>query len=394
MSNRRPRYVWQQPDWPALGFDAAQAGPMLAHAHRMQGRLEGKAQAIGLQGDSPVAQALMAEEAMATAAIEGERLAPDAVRSSVLRRLGLGGTGPQDRHADGQVAVIDDATRGFAQPLDHDRLWRWQSALFPGGTSGIRRIEVGRYRSHADPMQIVSGRPGKEVVHYEAPPSSQVMAEMSAFLGWFNQAGQAAGQAPAMDGVARAALAHLWFETIHPFEDGNGRIGRAIVDMAIAQHHQAPVRLYGLSRQLLATRGGYYEALNAAQCGGTDVTAWVVWFAQQLALSCEQSGRVIDAVIEKARFWAAPAAAGLNQRQRKVVQRLLDDGDGGFLGGLNADKYIKLTATSKPTATRDLADLVASGLLFTHGQGKALRYYLNMPGWRHGLPAPGGAAAA
>lgn len=389
MSSRKSRWVWQQPSWPALTFNAAQAGPVLAYAHRMQGRLEGKAQAIGLQSDVSVMQTLMEEETIATAAIEGQRLSPDAVRSSVMRRLGLSGAGPQDRHADGQVAVIDDATRSFDQPLDHDRLWRWQSALFPGGTSGIRRVEVGRYRSHADPMQIVSGRPGKEVVHYEAPPSSQVMDEMTAFLAWFNQQTAPSGGAPAMDGVARAALAHLWFETIHPFEDGNGRVGRAIVDLAMAQHHQAPLRLYGLSRQLLAERNGYYKALNAAQRGSTDATDWVVWFAQQVALACEQSGRVIDTVLAKARFWATPAAAALNERQRKVVQRLLDDGDGGFLGGLNAQKYIKLTGTSKPTATRDLAELVAAGLLWTHGQGKALRYYLNMPGWQHGLPAAG-----
>ena len=389
MSSRKSRWVWQQPSWPALTFNAAQAGPVLAYAHRMQGRLEGKAQAIGLQSDVSVMQTLMEEETIATAAIEGQRLSPDAVRSSVMRRLGLSSAGPQDRHADGQVAVIDDTTRSFDQPLDHDRLWRWQSALFPGGTSGIRRIEVGRYRSHADPMQIVSGRPGKEVVHYEAPPSSQVMDEMTAFLAWFNQQTATSGGAPAMDGVARAALAHLWLETIHPFEDGNGRVGRAIVDLAMAQHHQAPMRLYGLSRQLLAERNGYYAALNAAQRGSTDATAWVVWFAQQVALGCEQSGRVIDAVIAKAHFWAGPATARLNERQRKVVQRLLDDGDGGFLGGLNAQKYIELTGTSKPTATRDLADLVAGGLLWTQGQGKALRYYLNMPGWQHGLPAAG-----
>jgi Fic family protein len=291
----------------------------------------------------------------------------------------LAATGPQDRNVDGLVDVINDATSGFEAPLDEDRLCRWQSALFPGGTSGVRRIAAGRYRSHVEPMQIVSGPPDKEIVHFEAPPSGQVAAEMTRFLAWF------ASTTPEIDGLARAAIAHLWFETIHPFEDGNGRIGRAIVDMAIAQDHRAPVRLYSLSRQLLESRGGYCDALNAAQRGSGDATDWVMWFAQQYALACRRSSDVIDRAIEKARFQAGHVGRKLNERQRKVLQRLLDDGDGGFLGGLNAEKYMKITGTSKPSATRDLAALVKFGLLWTKGQGKALRYYVNVPGWRHGV---------
>ena len=385
MGSEKQLYVWQRSTWPELTLDYQRAGPALSDARRLQGVVEGKAQAVGIARDGQIARALMEEEVIATAAIEGERLDPAAVRSSVLRRLGLASSGPQDRNVDGLVDVINDATTGFDTPLDEDRLYRWQSALFPGGTSGIRRIAVGRYRDHEDPMQIVSGPPDREVVHYEAPPSRRVAAEMTRFLRWFARTTPVPGLRPEIDGLARAAIAHLWFESIHPFEDGNGRIGRAIVDMAIAQDHRATVRLYSLSRQLLESRKAYYDALNSAQLGTGDSTDWVVWFAQQYSLACERSSQVIDRAIEKARFWADHANVELNERQRKVLQRLLDDGDGGFLGGLNAEKYTKITGTSKPTATRDLADLVDAGLLWTTGQGKAVRYHVNVPGWSHGV---------
>lgn len=384
-SLEQPRYVWQRPGWPAWRVDYQRAGVALSEARRLQGVIEGKAQAIGIARDGDIVRRVMEDEVTATAAIEGERLDAAAVRSSVMRKLGLASTGPRDRSVDGLVAVINDATAAFGLPLDADRLHRWQSALFPGGTSGLRRIAVGRWRDHAEPMQIVSGMPDREVVHYEAPPSQRVADEMARFLDWFERTAPMKGSAAQLDGLARAAIAHLWFETIHPFEDGNGRIGRAIADMAIAQDHPDGVRLVSLSAQLLASRKGYYDALNAAQCGSGDATDWVIWFARQYALACEHSSHVIDRAIEKSRFWAAHAEFALNPRQRKVLQRLLDDGDGGFLGGLNADKYMKLTGASKPTATRDLAHLVGGGLLWTHGQGKAVRYYVNVPGWAHGL---------
>lgn len=385
MSSSKPRYIWQQPGWPTLTIDYQRAGPALSDARRMQGLIEGKAQAIGITREGQIARTVTEEEILATAAIEGERLDPVAVRSSVMRGLGLASTGQTDRSIDDLVDVINDATNGFEMPLDDDRLQRWQSALFPGGTSGIRRIAVGRYREHPEPMQIVSGPPGQEQVHYEAPPSQQVGAQMKHLLDWFAQTRPLPGSPSALDGLARAAIAHLWFESIHPFEDGNGRIGRALVDLALAQDHGGAVRLCSLSRQLLASRTGYYDALNAAQRGSGDATDWVIWFAQQYSSACARSSEVMDRAIEKSRFWTAHAGTKLNDRQRKVVQRLLDDGDGGFLGGLNAEKYQKLTGASKPTATRDLAALVAAGLLWSIGQGKALRYYLNMPGWTHGV---------
>jgi Fic family protein len=379
------RYVWQRQRWPELSFDLRAVSPSLLDARRMQGEIEGKACAIGIDRTGEIAREALEQEVIATAAIEGEKLDPTAVRSSVMRRLGLGDGGPRDRHVDGLVEVVSDAANAFQVPLNEDRLCRWQSALFPGGTSGIRRIVVGRYRAHPEPMQIVSGLPGKEIVHYEAPPSRQVAAEMDRFLTWFAATAPAPEQPSKMDGLARAAIAHLWFETIHPFEDGNGRVGRAIVDMALSQDRNAPIRLYSLSRQLLESRRAYYDSLNQAQRGDGNVTDWVTWFAQQLSAACRRSGEVIDRAIEKGRFWSDHADVELNARQRKVLQRLLDDGDGGFSGGLNAEKYMKMTAASKATATRDLAALRSAGLIWSTGQGKGTRYYVNVHGWSHGV---------
>lgn len=392
LMNVKPTWIWRRPDWPDLAYDARAAALDLAEAYRMHGVVEGKAMAIGLENTSQVALDALSDEVLATAAIEGERLSLDAVRSSVMRRLGLATSGPIDRSVDGLVEVISDATTGIDTSLDEDRLCRWQSALFPGGTSGIHRIVVGRYRDHDDPIQIVSGRPGREVVHYEAPPSKDVPAHMKHFLAWFADTSPASvsklrvGGAP-IDGLARAAIAHLWFESIHPFEDGNGRIGRAIVDMAIAQHLRPPVRLYSLSRQLLISRTAYYDALNQVQCGAADVTTWVRWFARQCTGACHAASTIIDQALEKRRFWEKHGDGRLLERQRKVLQRLLDEGDGGFLGGLNAEKYMKLTGVSKATASRDLSEMVTGGQLWSSGVGKAVRYYINVPGWSHGVAA-------
>lgn len=391
----RSSWIWAHPEWPHLRYDPAALAPALARAHSLHGQMLGRAQAIGLNETHPVALAALSDEMMATAAIEGERLALEVVRSSVMRRLGLPGPSPSDRHVEGLLDVISDAWSGFDQALDTDRLCRWQAALFPGGISGLRRIAVGRYREHPDPMQIVSGPPGREQVHYEAPPSGDVPEQMQHFLRWFNQTvpepRPEPREWPLGDGLARAAMAHLWFESIHPFEDGNGRIGRALIDLAMAQHGPREVRLHSLSRQLLKSRAAYYDALNRAQRGSCDVTDWVHWFVTQCADAYLSAVRIIDQAIEKRRFWEQHPSHTLPDRQRKVLQRLLDDGDGGFLGGLNADKYMKMTGVSKATATRDLSQMVLAGQLRSHGQGKAIRYYIRVPGWTHGLasdPAP------
>ncbi|ALT79099.1 hypothetical protein AT984_19810 [Paucibacter sp. KCTC 42545] len=240
-------------------------------------------------------------------------------------------------------------------------------------------------------MQIVSGTMEHGKVHYEAPPSKDVPEHMQRFLNWFNAtapspAGGAGGRR--IDALARAAIAHVWFESIHPFEDGNGRLGRAIVDMAMMQHLRQPVRLISLSTQLEKNRGAYYDALNHEQRGDGDVTKWVQWFATQCSAAYEQTSQIIDRAIEKRQFWEA-LSKGLPDRKRKVLQRLLDDGNGGFLGGLNADKYMKLTGISRATASRDLAEMVEAGQLWSHGAAKAIRYYVNVPGWTHGIDRDG-----
>lgn len=232
-------------------------------------------------------------------------------------------------------------------------------------------------------MQIVSGLPGREVVHYTAPASKDVRAHMKLFLQWFNGTRPGHGRAPfpPLNGLVRAALAHLWFETVHPFEDGNGRLGRAIADMAIAQDLNAPTRVFSLSRQLLDTRAGYYDALQHAQSGELDVTPWVRWFVQAFTAGCLKSKAVVRQAIGKSVFRTRCAALAVNERQRKILERLLEAGDGGFQGGMTADKYSKITGASKATATRDLADLLQKELLVVQGVGKATRYAVNVEGW-------------
>lgn len=385
-SRSKPSYVWQHAGWPALVFDAGALEHALNQARLEQGRLLGQMQAIGLAEAQAIASELWVQEAMATAAIEGEKLNLDAVRSSVCRRLGLGDLPTHDRHVDGLIELMQDATDGYQSVLDEDRLCRWQAALFPTGTSGLRRIAVGRYRDHMDEMQIVSGPLGREVVHYTAPASADVAEQMRWFLAWFEEtrpvqhtASQPA--APSINGIVRAAIAHLWFESIHPFEDGNGRVGRAIVDMAIAQDIGSSARLFGLSRQMFDSRDAYYEALNRAQRGGLDVTPWVQWFVRAFTACCIRSQAVVTQALQKTAFRLRASGFPLNERQSKILARLLEAGDGGFLGGMTADKYSKITGVAKATATRDLAELLEHGLLTVTGAGKATRYAVNVEGW-------------
>jgi Fic family protein len=393
-------YIWQHPAWPQLAFDATVLALALDQARLEQGRLLGLLSAIGLEQANAVQRDLWVQEALATAAIEGEQLNLESLRSSVAHRLSLADVPGADRSVEGLVQVMGDALSNHTAALNLDRLCRWQSALFPGGTSGIARIAVGRVRDHADAMQIVSGALGREVVHYEAPPSAQVTAEMTRLLAWFESTRPAA-DVSAVNGIARAALVHLWFESIHPFEDGNGRLGRALADMALAQdmHAQDPqanpalVRVYGMAHQMLKSRAAYYDALNYAQrlrdiapdASAIDATPWVLWFVQTFTRACIASQAVVRDATDKAQFRLRAAQCQTNERQRKVLERLLESGHvgsgGGFLGGMSSDKYAKITNTSKATATRDLTDLLANGLIRVEGVGKATRYAVNVPGW-------------
>ncbi len=359
-----------------MHYNLALVSVEVALARRAQGVVEGKLAALGFVQRTALAAEAWSQEAVATAAIEGERLDLLAVRSSVARRLGLGTQRGPDipRHVDGLLDIMDDAVNKSADPLTHERLQNWQAALFPTGYSGMTRIRVGAYREHAEPMQIVSGRIGGEKIHYEAPPSAQVEAAMAGLLDWFNTRQE-------RDGLVQAALSHLWFETIHPFEDGNGRVGRVIVDLVLARDSGEASRLMRISQRLLERREDYYGELERAQHGALDVTAWVVWFVAQVRIACEQASAIIDHSLERGRFWHTHGDKELSPRQRKMLNALLDAGPCGFEGGMSTKKYENLTGASRATSSRDLTLLEDMGLLLRAGNGRSTRYYLNIPGW-------------
>ncbi|MDB5762114.1 MAG: Fic family protein [Herminiimonas sp.] len=373
---KSPHLIWQDPDWPQMRYDGARVGAEVALARRAQGVIEGKLAALGFEQRQELAAEAWSQEAVSTSAIEGERLDLQAVRSSVARRLGVADhKGPNaPRHIDGLLDIMDDAVSNAATPLTHERLQAWQAALFPTGFSGMTKIRVGAYREHAEPMQIVSGRPGREKVHYEAPSSIQVPAEMGRLLEWFNSR-----QEP--ESLTQAALAHLWFETVHPFENGNGRVGRVVVDLVLARDTGEASRLIRISQRLLEQRGDYYNQLERAQHGSLDVTSWVVWFVAQVRVACEQASVVIDESLEKARFWFNHRDKELTSRQRKVLNALLDTEPSGFEGGMSTKKYENLTGASRATSSRDLTELKEMGLLRHAGAGRSTRYYVNIEGW-------------
>jgi Fic family protein len=368
--------IWQQPGWPSLRYDATKVAAVVALALRAQGVLEGKLAAIGFEQRQEIAAETWTQEALSTAAIEGERLDLEAVRSSIARRLGVPDAKAANipRHVDGLLDVMEDAVSQAEKPLTHERLHAWQAALFPTGFSGMSRIRVGGYREHAEPMQIVSGPIGREAVHYEAPSSAAVPAEMETFLTWLDGSSEP-------NGLVKAALAHLWFETIHPFEDGNGRVGRAIVDLVLARSAGEPGRVLRISQRLLARRGDYYEQLERAQHGSLDVTPWVGWFTEQVHAAFDMAASVVDLSLTKAMFWNEHRAKDLSPRQRKAVNALLDAGPGGFEGGMSTRKYENLTGAARATASRDLIELAAMGLLAQVGAGRGTRYYLQIDGW-------------
>lgn len=379
---KNSRWIWQRTEWPVFIYDHSLAAPELAEAHHIHGVLEGKSQVIAREEFEQIALEALSDEVLSTAAIECERFSIEVVHASVMRKTGLVLGGAGNRCVDGLVDVVTDAMTLPDHPLDADRLCRWQSALFPGEVSRSHQIAVGKFRDAQGPMQIVSGMPGHEVIHYKAPPSSSVRQEMTRFLEWFNATSPAKACAPPaayIDGFARAAIAHLWFESIHPFEDGNGRLGRAIVSMAMAQYLREPFKLCSLSSQLLTAHGDYYEALNSAQCGEMDVSDWVKWFTGQSSKACAVAITRVDKVIAMCHFWEKAGASCLRERQKAVLQHVLDAWNSGSTDGMNAEKYMNLTGVSKATATRDLSAMVSSGQLRTLGRGKALRYFVNFP---------------
>ncbi len=365
-------YIWQRENWTDLWRwdDQLCLGP-LSEARLHQGRLLGKGEALGLDLGLELQATALVDEAVTTSAIEGESLDRETVRSSVARRLGMphAGLPPVKQREDGLVEVLLDATGRCEDSLAAGRLKGWQAALFPTGYSGSRQIVVGDWRKGPEPIQVVSGRPDRETVHYEAPPAERVDAEVGRFLRWWDP-----GSRPD-DGLLRAALAHLWFVIIHPFEDGNGRIARAVADMALARDEGTQVRLYSLSAQIAEERKQYYVELQRAQGGDGDVTGWFCWFLGCVSRAMSRAEQEVDRVLAKARFWQRVRSVPINERQLKVVNRLLDAGPEGFEGGMSTRKYVALTGTSRATAQREIADLVSKGLLVPlPGGGRSSAY--------------------
>ncbi|MGB6451963.1 MAG: Fic family protein [Steroidobacteraceae bacterium] len=362
-------YIWQHEDWPHLTWDSGHLVALLGQVSREQGHLLGRMQDLGFDLRREAQLATLTEDVVRSSEIEGEKLDTDQVRSSIARRLGMeaGGLMPTDRDVEGVVEMMLDATTHYAQPLTADRLFGWHAALFPTGRSGLQKIAVGKWRDDiGGPMQVVSGPIGRQRVHYEAPPATHVSENMKRFLSWFEAPGNT-------DPLLVAGLAHLWFVTIHPFDDGNGRIARTIADMALARSEGSSQRFYSMSAQIRRERSDYYTRLERTQKGALDVTSWQEWFLSCLRRAIDSSQDTLRAVLQKARFWERHAQQSLNARQVKVLNRLLD----GFEGKLTTSKWAKLTKCSQDTAYRDIVDLIERGALRKDpGGGRSTGYSL------------------
>lgn len=363
-----PQWIWQQPDWPRFHWDEAAVLRELLPAREAQARLLGALRWLQPDDARNAEYELMVADSIGTSAIEGETLNPEAVRSSVARRLGIdkAGLGAAPRHVEGLVELLLDATQHYDRPLTTERLFAWQAALFPTGYSGLSHVRTGDWRGDA-PMQVISGPIGMPHVHFEAPPRAGLEQEMAAFLSWFGLTNDG------LDGLTRAALAHFWFVTLHPFEDGNGRLARAITDMALAQAEKNGTRFYSLSARIQQVREDYYDVLEKSQRGTADITEWIVWFLRQVQAACKEAEVIVARILDKARFWQRHAQTELNERQRKVLNRLLDAGE-EFRGGMNTRKYVSLCKVSRATAYRELTDLVEKGCLQVTGAGRSVNY--------------------
>lgn len=375
-------YLWQASGWPALTWDANAVTAPLAQARLAQGRMLGLAGGLGMMDLAELQLAGWTQEALATAQIEGEQLQLNSVRASAARRLGLAAGSPaaaQDARTEATLDVMQAAVSHWEHPLSEEDMFAWHAALFPTGRSGVTRIATGAWRTHGEPMQIVTPRLGiPDVVHYEAPPSADVPVQMRALLEWFNTH----SRVPEIDGLVRAAVAHLWFEAVHPFEDGNGRIGRAMAELALAQDMRSDRRLFSLSAQLAHDRAGYYAQLQAATGQPSlDITPWVRWFVGRVQAAFDAATGQMQKALAHGRYWAQVNAQhpGLSASQRKALARLLEAGPEGFAGGMSTEKYVNLTGVSRATAYRELTQLVELGLLERTGQGRGTRYGLVLP---------------
>ncbi len=362
-------YIWQAEDWPHWRYDLAELVRRLANVSRAQGMLMGRLAEVGMAQRQQASLLALTDDVVKTSEIEGELLNVQSVRSSIARRLGvdIGALAPVDRHVEGVVEMVLDATVNYSAKLTRQRLFGWHAALFPTGYSGLSKINVAAWRDDAaGPMQVVSGPIGRHSVHFQAPPANQLQAEMENFLNWANSASM---EQP----LITAGLAHLWFVTLHPFDDGNGRIARAVGDLFLARADGSPQRFYSMSAQIQRDRNSYYDILERTQKQSMDVTPWLAWFLDTLQRAVAQAQETLDAVLMKTRAWRRLATVAMNERQVKLVNRLLD----GFEGKLTSSKWAAIAKCSPDTALRDITELLAFDVLRkSNAGGRSTSYEL------------------
>ncbi len=373
------RWIWQQPDWPHFGWQAERLTPLLRDCAQAQGRLLGMAGAAGSELSAQSELDALLQNIVTSSAIEGEQLNVGSVRSSLARRLGLelDGDSQVSARSEGLAELMLDASQHVQQPLTLERLLHWHRLLFPAQEQDLlpRRIRVGALRGD-EPMQVVSGRLDRPTVHFEAPPRDGLEQQLATFLDWF----EASRSDATLDPLLRAGIAHFWFVTLHPFDDGNGRLTRAITDLALAQAERQSLRFYAMSASILDDRKGYYHILETSQQAALDITSWLEWFLHTLLRSLQQALARIDRVLAKSRFWQQHRHLALSAEQVKVLNRLLDGGERGFEGGISAAQYQAVAKVSKATATRHLGDLLDKHCLVRlPGGGRSTRYQINWP---------------
>jgi Fic family protein len=366
------QYLWEHPDWTHFRWKNEDILLALSECRLLQGKLLSKVADLGFILEDQAQIEILTEETLKTALIEGESLNLHGVRSSVSRKLGLPSAGLSvDRYIDGLVSVLLDATKNHEEPLTQKRLFGWHAALFPTGYSGMHKISVGKWRADK-PMRVVSGAVGRASVRFAAPPSDRISVEIGKFLEWWKKS---RGN---VEGVLRAAIAQFWFVSIHPFEDGNGRIARALTDMALSQDDRQSIRYYSLSSQIMAERDAYYDVLELCQKRDGDITDWLRWFLGCFSRAIMRSEGMLAIVLDKDAFWKSHAGDFLTERQRKVINRMLDAGKGGFTGGLTTRKYVSLAKVSRATAFREIDHLMKLGIIMQNpGRGRSASYELN-----------------
>lgn len=365
-------YIYQRQQWPNFIWDDKALLTLLTSVRYKQGRLLGKMEGLGFSLKEEATLQTLTQDVLKSSEIEGEILDSNQVRSSIARRLGMDVAGlvPSDRNVEGVVEMMLDATQHYQLELTDERLFNWHAALFPTGRTGMHKIVVGNWRNNIkdDPMRVVSRPMGRETIHFQAPDSEVIGQEMTAFINWYNSSVN-------IDSVLKAGIAHLWFVTIHPFDDGNGRIARAITDMQLARADQTTQRFYSMSAQIRVERDAYYSMLEVIQKSNLDITEWLEWFLSCYDRALSNTDRLLATVMQKAKFWENPIVVNINDRQRLMLNKLLD----GFIGKLTSSKWAKITKCSQDTAGRDIANLIERGILKKEAAGgRSTSYVLNI----------------